>query len=312
MTTPVGGWTRPAVFLANLIGDQLVSLPAIRAICARCPSRVQLLLGEGLLSFFYQGLPIGPITRVWYDDAEPPGVDVDRTAAAAGPCDLFLSLARRAGATALARRMGAVRLVGILDGADDSRRARAGEHAFDTLFSIAQQLDPALRFDDFNGPPILSSAARSAAARMVTGWRRPGERLLFVHPETKAAKMWRPEGYSRVLTRFLARHPECRVIVSSLEPSGIDLPAARVEYSSHHLELTMAMMAHMDAFLGVDSCFLHAADMCRVPGVGLFGPTTPAQWGFRISPTFRHVAADTTAAIARDDVLDALESIVNW
>lgn len=38
------------------------------------------------------------------------------------------------------------------------------------------------------------------------------------------------------------------------------------------LGVALALVSLSDLFLGVDSCMLHMADLCRVPGVGLFGP----------------------------------------
>jgi hypothetical protein len=309
VTTAEADWEHPAVFLVNGIGDQLITLPAVRALCSRFPAGVQLLLGEGMLSFYYQGLPIARVTRVWWDDRERQIIDVPRAAAAALPCDLFVSLSRREGVPALARQMGAACAIGILDASIDAIDAGRRANAFDLLFDIVHEVDPSLQFDDFSGPPAVSDAAEAAAAALVSGWRRPGERLLFVHPETKAEKMWAPQHVAWVLNRFLARHPEYRVIVSSLDPVDFTLPSDRVHYSSHHLELTVAMVGHADVFLGVDSCFLHAADLFRVPGVGLFGPTDPARWGFRLSPLFRHVHAETMQAIRPEAVLMALEQL---
>ena len=54
---------------------------------------------------------------------------------------------------------------------------------------------------------------------------------------------------------------------------------------------------------------LHAADFLRVPGVGLFGPTSPHQFGFRLA---RHVhirGGESMADICEDEVLEALETM---
>ncbi|WP_025736064.1 glycosyltransferase family 9 protein [Mycobacterium genavense] len=72
----------------------------------------------------------------------------------------------------------------------------------------------------------------------------------------------------------------------------------------------MSMVANADLFLGIDSCMLHAADLARVPGVGLFGPTRSATWGFRFGP-HRHIDQRKMADISVDAVLDALEAIAD-
>jgi hypothetical protein len=50
---------------------------------------------------------------------------------------------------------------------------------------------------------------------------------------------------------------------------------------------------------------LHAADLFRVPGVGIFGPTDPQKWGFRFS-THKHITSDSIMSITSEEVIDAL------
>ena len=133
-----------------------------------------------------------------------------------------------------------------------------------------------------------------------------GERILFLHPETGPERQWPRERFAWVVARFLAERPDYRVIVSSLAPIDLGANGGRVVRIDDHLELTLALMRYVDLFLGVDSCFLHAADLFRTPGVALFGPTKPRHWGFRLSPNTRHIAADSMQDIQPGPVLDSL------
>jgi hypothetical protein len=54
---------------------------------------------------------------------------------------------------------------------------------------------------------------------------------------------------------------------------------------------------------------LHAADLAGVPGVGLFGRTRSAMWGFRFAP-HRHVDMSTMVNITVEEVLGAMEDLV--
>jgi ADP-heptose:LPS heptosyltransferase len=45
------------------------------------------------------------------------------------------------------------------------------------------------------------------------------------------------------------------------------------------LRLDFALLKHCKAFIGVESCFAHAAAAFGVPGVVLFGSTSPMTWG---------------------------------
>jgi ADP-heptose:LPS heptosyltransferase len=130
--------------------------------------------------------------------------------------------------------------------------------------------------------------------------------VLFVHPETSPERTWARERLAWVLDRFLAGRPDFVALVASLAPVDLGEHAGRVRWIDSHLELTLALMRHVDLFLGVDSCFLHAADLYRIPGVALFGPTEPWEKGFRLSPRSRHVSARSMDGIRCEPVLEAL------
>jgi hypothetical protein len=304
---PALDFTRPAVVQVGKFGDQLLALPALRALGAIFPSGMQLLLGEGMYSFFYRGLPLNEAVRVWWKDYAKGTIDAARTARYAAPCDLMLCFSQLPFVEELSQTMGASWSVGYCEGFDAYLRIdESMVHAFDKLFSIPQYLDPSLQFARFCDPPLFSPAAESAAARYVAAVRASGQRLLFVHPETIPEKEWSHERFAWVLGQFLAERPEYKVIVSSISPIDFGVYPKRVMVCDAHLEFAFAVMRHVDLFLGVDSCFLHAADLFRVPGVALFGPSDSRHWGFRLSPKFSHVVAESMDKIRPEPVLDAL------
>jgi ADP-heptose:LPS heptosyltransferase len=45
------------------------------------------------------------------------------------------------------------------------------------------------------------------------------------------------------------------------------------------LRESFAMIKHAASFIGVESCFAHATNAFNLPGVVLFGPSTPVLWG---------------------------------
>jgi ADP-heptose:LPS heptosyltransferase len=296
------------VFLVNRLGDQLLALPAIRALGALFPQGLQLFLGEGMVSFVYRGVPVvGEPVRLWWDDYARETIDIDRVARAAAGCNRFICLSPPFScAKELAARLGASRTIGHSEIFNDHIRPGTRSHQFDALFQIPQHIDPSLHLERFSSPPMLSAAAESAAARYVSTHCSFGQRLLFVHPETRHEKRWTIEGFAWVIERFLIEHPEYMVVVSSLEPFELGLHDRRVIRIAEHLELSFAVLKRAHLFLGVDSCFLHAADLWRIPGVVLFGPTSPARWGFRFSPNSCHVASASMDDIQPGSVLNAL------
>jgi hypothetical protein len=305
---PDGPFERPAVLFINRLGDQLFSLPAMRGLSSIFPNGMQTLLGEDMRGFFYRGLPVGePVVVRWDGDGER-GIDVARTVATATPCDLLVCLSPDpiSFVGPLATRLGASWTIGYGEGLDERLTGRSGEHVFDRLFAIPQRLEPALRFDDFTASPVFSPAAEAAAERFLATARGPWPCALFLHPETAPDRMWDRDQLAWVIEQFLAKRPDFMVLVASLAPIDLGDHGGRVRWIDQHLELTLALMRHMDLFLGVDSCFLHAADLYRIPGVGLFGPTPAWEKGFRFSPHVRHVSAETMNAIRREAVLEAL------
>jgi ADP-heptose:LPS heptosyltransferase len=301
-----------AVMLVNGLGDQLIALPALRALAALFPQRIELILGPGMRAMFYDGLPLRGVRRAAWANCAEREIEVEPLARALGRCELFVNLGEwiTPSVYELVQRLQPRRSVGLRDSYSEQVHVDESAHMFDRVFAIARHFDPALRLGDFCAPPVFSPAARDAAAALAAEHLRPGEKLLFVHPETLPHKMWTAEAFGAVLAPFLRARPEYRVLVCSLRPypvpTGAD-EAERIALVDPHLELAMAVVERADLFLGVDSCFLHAADLFRLPGVALFGPTRAAHWGFRLSPRGHDVSGDgAMAAIDPGEVLKRL------
>src|SRR5262249_20671340 len=135
---------------------------------------------------------------------------------------------------------------------------------------------------------------------------------LTMHAETNPAKMWCHEKWRYVITNFLRVRPQFVVLVVGLTSAAQHIPQISnrvIPCCGLPLNMSMCLVANSDLFVGVDSCMLHVADISRVPGVGLFGPTCSNEWGFRFSQ-HRHVTGEgTMEEICQDDVLAALLSL---
>jgi ADP-heptose:LPS heptosyltransferase len=181
----------------------------------------------------------------------------------------------------------------------------------DQAFDLPRVLDDTLPIEDFAGPPELLDEAQRVASRLRSVIPRDC-RLLALHAETKPAKMWPAERFSAVLDWLLHRDPS--VVVAELGWQDVGLDYGRHEHRvvrcrSLPLPLAMAFVGTADLFLGVDSCFLHAADLYRVPGVGLFGPSRSHEFGFRFAP-HRHVDGNGRMdAIQVEPVIEAIEAL---
>ena len=203
------------------------------------------------------------------------------------------------------------------------------KHSADLAFDLPRWFDPLLKIENFAEPPLTSLHARRRARRIRaaaclpmhilavhadTGlWTPEGSRVMGARVAAEGMlgnKMWPPEQFVEVLDAFLSRHPDFIAIVVG----SVDLRLDRGRNGSRivpccglPLDVTFALVGTSDLFLGVDSCMLHAADLYGVPGVGLFGPTNPGEFGFRFGPHVHLAGGPFMEGITVDAVLAALE-----
>jgi len=309
---------RPAVVFRNGIGDNLLMLMAVRALGALFPGRLAFLGGRtsrlffadiGFVSFHDLDFPVdgGP---GWHGRS----FDVAAAAAMLEGCDLLISLNPWSSPSLQALRvaLSPAFSMGLSEGFDLSLPMDPGSHYARLAFEIPRALQPAFGIDTFSAPlslpPRAWRGARALRARLPSG-----ARVLAVHADIVFEKMW-PDRFRTLLDGFLRDHSDTvAVLVGDREIGLGDLSRHRPVISCLGLPLldTMALVGSADLFLGVDSCMLHAADLFRVPGVGLFGPTNSTEYGFLFAP-HRHLDAQgSMRAISVPAVRDALESVLS-
>jgi hypothetical protein len=296
------------VFFSNGKGDRLLSLPALRALVSLFGRRLTLVCDCGAASFFRSELELKAIVEIT-DNGTRREFDVGVATAAVEGCDLLLSLVPWS-SDALDRliKASAPRLsVGFGPSFDVPLARDFGKHSADLAFDLPLFLDPSLEIGAFAGPLQFDPGVDQRARHILAPLPR-SVRVLTLHADTFQDKQWPAARMREVIDRFLARHPDFVVIVVGMDDCTFrdDRTRARVlECCRLPLDLTMQIVGLSDLFLGVDSCMLHAADLGRVPGVGLFGSTKSAEFGFRFGP-HRHVDARSMDEIAVGDVVPAL------
>ena len=231
-----------------------------------------------------------------------------------GKCDLLLSLNpwRSVSLDRLVRLLAPKLSIGFSPAFHVALRKRLTQHAADEAFRVPARLDPRLHLRDFASPPRLPPRVRPRIREFLKA-TAPGKRILAVQNETKRNKIWPPQRLSRLLASFLERHPDFVVFVLDFHKPKLRLPDFKgCVIHSRGLPLLYAfgVVQESDLFLGADSSMLHAADLFRVPGVGLFGPTDPRRYGFRFA-RHRHIRNRRGMKhISESAVLAALESLL--
>jgi ADP-heptose:LPS heptosyltransferase len=299
----------PAVFFSNGIGDRLLSLPTLRALRSLYGTRLRLVCDDPSARFFRTQLKLRDVIVVAHSAGDRRVFDAEVAAAAIGDCDVFLSLAPWSSETLahLVERVAARVSVGFASFFDVPLARDYGKHSADLAFGVARVLEPSLKAEMFAGPVYFERGVRRRAKRLLAPLAG-SVRVLTVHADTTASKMWRPERMTEAIERFLAGHHDFFCLVVGVRGDAVPAGAhgERVlNCCGLPLDLSMRLVATSDLFLGVDSCMLHVADLARVPGAGLFGPTSSHEFGFRFGP-HRHLQATSMDSIAASEAAAAL------
>lgn len=294
---PGGQEKLSAVFFANGLGDHVLTLPTLRALARVLPTRLALVTAEGPAEFFFGDVGIDRCVQV---PMERSGLDAARCFSAEevarrlGPVECLISLVpwHSPSLSDLIERARPAWSIGLHPDFDFCFPVDADAHSADCSFQMVNKFAPGQRLSDFVRPFALPpwSVAAAEDVRRAAG---VGRRLLVVHEETATeTKRWDAARLRETLRALTDAHPDLFVIVASRNPPRFridDLGESVVAITRVSLPFFVALIAHADFFLGVDSVGLHVADLWNVPGIGLFGPTKPEKWGFRFSSDGIHV-----------------------
>jgi ADP-heptose:LPS heptosyltransferase len=306
---------RPAVFYANGLGDTILAVPALRALAALIPWRLTLICDANLPQILLAGLRLRRTVRTRMVRNIPDWTrefDFKNVLRRVGRCDFFISLVpwHSQSLQVLLDRLGSAGSIGYSEQFEVQIPLDFRKHASDLSFDLPLRLHNSLRFEDYAAPLSLGVRARRLAAKIRKAV--PGGRLLVVHADTGANKMWPAERFVETLNEFLERHPEFIVLLIGAMKQPLDhgrhlgriMPCYGIPFHA-----ALGIVESADIFLGVDSCMLHAADFFRIPSVGLFGASNPREFGFRLTRARIICEAKSMEGIETQTVIQALERL---
>lgn len=316
---------RPAFCFVTNVGDAVLSLPTLRALGEIFSTPITLICPKVAFDLCFRevssrlvdvtGLPLTGPPPLPGGPERPP--DYDALASEIGPVDVFIDTLPWSSLSSvviqpLLQRLGPATSIGFTAG-HDIVIPKGDCHNADLTFKLAQFFDPSLRIERY-ARPVPIPADVHEQARSIRAAVPVGAKVLVVHADSNwIEKRWPVTRFIDLLDRFLARHHDfvAWVVGMGYEELNVGRHGDRVfAQLGLPLDLTMGLVATADLFVGIDSSMLHAADLARVPGVGLFGPTSAAEWGFRFAP-HRHVDMSAMADISVEAVLDALEALAD-
>src|SRR5215510_3530534 len=307
----------PVAFFCNGYGDNLLNLPALRALSRLFEGRLTLVCRQGPDLFCFDDLAVNRRITL---DARFNGKDYqfDAVAAAAeiGRCDLFLSLVpwRSSLLSNLLEAWGDIVSIGFFENYTRRLRLDYDKPSADLAFDIVRSLRPDYQLHDFL-EPLRYPTERRREVHEIFSMLEAGTRTLSVHMDTRTHKNWDENRWVESLDAFLDQHPCFIALLVGRPERPVDTAQWRnagrvIPCYGLSLPSSCCLVAESDLFIGIDSCMLHVADMARVPGVGLFGPTNAKEFGFYIGPHIMIQADGSMEKIASDIVTEALNQLV--
>ena len=307
----------PLAFFINGYGDNYLNLPALRALCRLFEGRLTLVCREGPHLFCFDDLQVerrvmleAPFDGAYYQF--DPATAVEKI----GRCDLFLSLVpwHSAELNKLVEAWGDIASIGFFENYTHCLRLDYQKPAADLAFDVVRTLRPDYGLDDFL-EPLRYPAERHQHVQEILSLLEPGMRTLSVQMDTMAHKMWDETRWVETLDAFLEKHGDFVVLLVGRPERPVDTERWRnadrvIPCYGLALPSSCCLVAESDFFIGIDSCMLHVADMARVPGVGLFGPTSAREFGFYIGPHIMIQANGSMEKIEVDMVTNALDQLV--
>jgi len=305
------------VLFANGIGDHLMTLPALRALSSLLDQQLTLLGMPRLAESTWAEVEFSRVVDIGMTNRHGRNV-FDADAIRELPLEVSELVSfnpwHSPDVDRLLARLHARHSTGMHPNFETCVQPRPDEHAADRAFRVACAFDAGLSIDDFSAPMRLSPIATHAAHARLAGY---SHKLLAVHNETLPHKMWDETRWVETLSRFLEQNPDFALVSLGADNRKLGRLAEHpraILPEELPLAEAFALIAAADLFIGVDSCMLHAADLLRVPGIGLFGPKASAplgcdEVGFRFGPHLHLSGEGQMNDIAPVSVSSALQSL---
>jgi ADP-heptose:LPS heptosyltransferase len=309
MRNPLVTARQPAALFYNGIGDHLLALPTLRALAHLFPGRLQLILDRNAPLFLFEELNSARLVEVTFvRNGHLRYFDAVSVAGSVEPCDLLISLVpwKSPSLNELLMALRPKHSIGFSSEFSVPLLYAGSIHAADSAFRVAKAMSKECEIFDFARPLQLPDQNRHDADAIRKSFSA-SEKLLVVHTVTGRQKTWPRRLIDKLLGDFVERHPEFGIcVVGQTTPRAAEHPRIS-ECFDNPLATCFALVARSDLFLGVDSCMLHAADLCRIPSVGLFGPTRTIEWGLRFTSGVNLQGDCSMESISAEWVMKALE-----
>lgn len=306
----------PVAFFCNGgLGDALLSLPTLRALSSIFQEKLTLCYPANADFFCFNELNVKKIIKyeAFNHHSGQFLFDASKIANHLTPCDVFISLdcSKSDAATSLIKMINPDVSIGYFKDYKKQIKTRNKKNAFLSYFDFAKEFNNTLKCFDYSNPPKLPESSINAAKLFLSNIKN--KNILLIHMETKQDKMWGVGKTKDFIEKFLENNFEFSILLVSQLPMDIEINSHRfIPVFGFKIEFISALISLSDLFLGIDSCFLHYADLCKIPGVALIHEKSVKKFGFCFSKHLHLTAVDSLSEITVDQVMQAITSLIGY
>ncbi|HAS41487.1 MAG TPA: hypothetical protein DCS93_13480 [Microscillaceae bacterium] len=313
MKTDFQNIQNPCVLFSNGLGDHFIALPTMRALAHLFKDRLTLVTQElSHTEVIFQEVAFKHILRTKHFNNQK--FDAQELIKALEPYDALISITPWVNTSLmnLLKLFRPRKTFGLFENFEYRAAFKKPIHQSDMAFCVPQIFDATLQVEDFAYAPTLPDQVKRVPA--VFREKIPADcKLLVVHTDTKPEKMWSADKFIQVINELLDSYSQLGVVMVGIDMPDLaqcSAPERIICFDKVPFEVSWGVVSCADYFLGVDSVFLHTADLHQVPSVGIFQDDNYKEFGLRFAK-HRHVISSTGRMedIQVNEVLDALQQV---
>lgn len=297
MNLPIDKVKNPHIFFINGIGDHFLVLPTIRALSSIFKNRLSLICQKrSYAKFIFNEIIFKEIREIEIreDDNGKRRFDGRELSEKISDCDCLISLnpwGHSLDIMTLLNGLKKLKLsIGFYECFDITIPFNLDIHNIDLNFKIAESLESDLKLKDFSHPPLFDKKFQ----KIIKSSKPPSTKLLSIHFDTEKEKMWPKSKFIKLVNNLMTEYENLIVISLGIEKKGfinkLNYRNRVVEYEHLPFNVACSYVAESDFFIGIDSVFLHVADLYRIRGIGIFGPTSSVEFGYRFNKKHVHIS----------------------
>jgi hypothetical protein len=300
------------ILFHNGFGDYVINRGALATLAARLPQPVEIVFGTGPQSFLVKDLSFAAFHQIEFsvpnggagrEFSIPPGQLARRP-------EVLVNLTSWEGASVERLRAQLEPLTYIWNGSWGTWH-EDGPNAVELAHAPIHGLYPDVEISSLRLPPKFNGEIDNAVRQTLRQIADQGyTKYLALHLDSSVNKNWPLAEVRDAICAVLSEVRDACVLIVGKQ--GV-LPfckchSGRVIYLDRFsLQAAMNVVARSTAFLGVDSCMMKVADVCGIPGAGLFATCKDAsRWGYFWTPADHVVLESETSGSISKRIANAI------